>query len=134
MSAPGYYNGPPPPPQANPFGGWLVTKLLDADVSSCVCQRSQSLSSNHTPDLRIVLTRSPHRYPPQGYPPPQGGYPPQGYPQQPYPQQMQYQQQPPPQQKDRGCLGACLATLCCCFLCEESCECCFECIECCEMC
>ncbi|KAL4942946.1 hypothetical protein BDV06DRAFT_191030 [Aspergillus oleicola] len=49
-------------------------------------------------------------------------------------QQMVYQQQPPRQKKDRGCLGACLATLCCCFLCEETCECCFDCIECCEMC
>lgn len=27
-----------------------------------------------------------------------------------------------------------LATMCCLFLCEETCECCFECIECCEMC
>ncbi|KAJ5875087.1 uncharacterized protein N7473_012434 [Penicillium subrubescens] len=70
-------------------------------------------------------------YPPQGYPPQQGygGPPPQGG--------MQYQQpQPQPQQKssDKGCLGACLATLCCCFVCEEGCECCADCIECCEMC
>ncbi|EGP91511.1 uncharacterized protein MYCGRDRAFT_78859, partial [Zymoseptoria tritici IPO323] len=65
-------------------------------------------------------------------------YPPQAYgagPQYP-PQQMQYQQPqyaPPQQQrksKDRGCLGACLATLCCCFVCEEGCECCADCCEC----
>ncbi|KAL3703801.1 hypothetical protein TMatcc_009490, partial [Talaromyces marneffei ATCC 18224] len=81
----------------------------------------------------------PQAHPPQGgyYPPQQPGYgPPQGYPPQ------GYQQPPPPQQyqqeqrggRDHGCLGACLATLCCCFLCEESCECCFDCIECCEGC
>merc|ERR1711881_581597 len=63
------------------------------------------------------------------------GYPQQGYPQQGYgpPQGMQYGMQPPPQQKekkDRGCLMSCLAVMCCCFLCEESCECCFECCEC----
>ncbi|RAH49701.1 uncharacterized protein BO95DRAFT_271098 [Aspergillus brunneoviolaceus CBS 621.78] len=77
------------------------------------------------------------QYPPQGYQqgyPPQGGYPPGPPPQGYAPQPMQYQQQPPPQQKDRGCLGTCLATLCCLCLCEETCECCFDCIECCEMC
>merc|ERR1711939_951654 len=68
----------------------------------------------------------PPQYPQQSYGPPgQGGYgPPQG---------MQYGMQPPPQQKekkDRGCLMSCLAVMCCCFLCEESCECCFECCEC----
>lgn len=46
---------------------------------------------------------------------------------------MQYQG--PPQtvvvkeKKDRGCLGTCLAVLCCCFVCEEGCECCAECCE-----
>ncbi|KAJ5453966.1 uncharacterized protein N7458_004922 [Penicillium daleae] len=75
-----------------------------------------------------ILSRAilPQGYPQQGYggPPPPGG--------------MQYQQpQPQPQQKsssNQGCLGACLATLCCCFVCEEGCECCADCIECCEMC
>merc|ERR1712169_172817 len=60
--------------------------------------------------------------------PPQGYYPPQ------QPQQA-YQQGPPQQvivreKKDRGCLGACLAALCCCFVCEEGCECCADCCEC----
>ncbi|KAK7622625.1 hypothetical protein IWX50DRAFT_615748 [Phyllosticta citricarpa] len=82
------------------------------------------------------------QYPPQSYGPPQPGYgqPPYGgYPQQPVPSptspwiqapsltrsvQMQYQQGPPQQvivkeKKDRGCLGTCLAVLCCCFVCEE---------------
>ncbi|SPO04157.1 uncharacterized protein DNG_06840 [Cephalotrichum gorgonifer] len=73
-------------------------------------------------------------YPPQGYPP--QGYPPQGYPpQQGYaPQPMQYQQQPPPPQqeeKSHGCLYGCLATLCCCWLCGETCECCLEMLTCC---
>ncbi|KAL1976251.1 hypothetical protein VTN31DRAFT_2533 [Thermomyces dupontii] len=67
-----------------------------------------------------------------GQPPYQGPPPPQGYYQQPAPN---YPQQPPPEpqrgSKDRGCLAACLATLCCCFLCEETCECCLECLECC---
>ncbi|KAJ4114787.1 hypothetical protein NW768_011341 [Fusarium equiseti] len=68
-----------------------------------------------------------------GYPPPQGGYPPQGYPPQGYPQQpMQYQQAPPPQEeKSHGCLYTCIATLCCCWLCGETCECCLECFDCC---
>ncbi|KAK7520174.1 hypothetical protein IWZ03DRAFT_372337 [Phyllosticta citriasiana] len=78
------------------------------------------------------------QYPPQSYGPPQPGYgqPPYGgYPQQP----MQYQQGPPQQvivkeKKDRGCLGTCLAVLCCCFVCEEGCECCAECCECAEEC
>jgi hypothetical protein len=54
-----------------------------------------------------------------GAPQQQPYYPPQG-------QQMQYQQAPPvqKQKKDRGCLGSCLAVLCCCFVCEEGCECC----------
>ncbi|KAK8436319.1 hypothetical protein IWX49DRAFT_333381 [Phyllosticta citricarpa] len=92
------------------------------------------------------------QYPPQSYGPPQPGYgqPPYGgYPQQPVPSptspwiqapsltrsvQMQYQQGPPQQvivkeKKDRGCLGTCLAVLCCCFVCEEGCECCAECCE-----
>ncbi|KAJ5698820.1 hypothetical protein N7462_000825 [Penicillium macrosclerotiorum] len=71
--------------------------------------------------------------PPPGPPPGQEGYygPPQpGY-QQPYYGQPQPQyQQPPPaayappeQQKSsgggKGCLGSCLAMLCCCFVCEE---------------
>ncbi|KAF5854764.1 hypothetical protein ETB97_011803 [Aspergillus alliaceus] len=61
--------------------------------------------------------------PPQGYyPPPGGQYPP--------PQPMQYQQPPPQEEKkDRGCLTACLMAMCCCFLCEETCECCIECVE-----
>ncbi|KAH3966427.1 hypothetical protein HBH50_208750 [Parastagonospora nodorum] len=65
---------------------------------------------------------------------PQGYYaqpPPQGYP----PQQMQYAQAPPapaPEpKKERGCLAACLATLCCCWLCGETCECCLDCFDCC---
>ncbi|OGM49919.1 hypothetical protein ABOM_001588 [Aspergillus bombycis] len=58
--------------------------------------------------------------PPQGYyPPPGGQYPP--------PQPMQYQQPPPQEEKkDRGCLTACLMAMCCCFLCEETCECCID--------
>ncbi|KAE8354190.1 hypothetical protein BDV28DRAFT_147356 [Aspergillus coremiiformis] len=66
--------------------------------------------------------------PPQGYPQQYGGGyppgppgPPGGYAAPPPPAMA-----PPPQQerkKSGGCLGACLATLCCCFLCEESCEC-----------
>nr|RBQ98548.1 hypothetical protein FVER53263_03602 [Fusarium verticillioides] len=65
-----------------------------------------------------------------GYPPPQGQYAPQPYP----PQPMQYQQAPPPPQqeeKSHGCLYTCLATLCCCWLCGETCECCLECFDCC---
>ncbi|KAK0661143.1 hypothetical protein DIS24_g2784 [Lasiodiplodia hormozganensis] len=79
----------------------------------------------------------------QGYyggppPPQQAYYPQQGYPQGP-PPQMQYPQQPPQtvivkEKKDRGCLGTCLAVLCCCFVCEEGCECCAECCECAEDC
>ena len=42
-------------------------------------------------------------------------------------QQVQYVQQAPRQKKDRGCLGSCLAILCCCFVCEEGCECCADC-------
>ncbi|KAK9818945.1 hypothetical protein WJX74_005745 [Apatococcus lobatus] len=75
-------------------------------------------------------------YPQQGYP--QGAYPPQGggyqqgyqqgYPPQPqyaggYPQQQQqpvYVQQQQPKQ-EKGCLEACLACLCCCFLVEICC-------------
>ncbi|OCL02583.1 hypothetical protein AOQ84DRAFT_357314 [Glonium stellatum] len=72
--------------------------------------------------------------PSQGqYGPPPGQY--NAYPPQP---QMQYQQGPPQQvvvqKKDRGCLTACLATLCCCFVCEEGCECCADCCECAEDC
>ncbi|KAI5369280.1 Putative cysteine-rich transmembrane CYSTM domain-containing protein [Septoria linicola] len=59
-------------------------------------------------------------------------YPPQSYGQQPMqyqqgPPPMQYQQgyaqqgPPPKQKKDRGCLTACLATLCCCFVCMDCC-------------
>ncbi|KAF7716535.1 Uncharacterized protein PECH_005177 [Penicillium ucsense] len=42
-------------------------------------------------------------YPQQGYPPPQGYHP--GYNQGPPPPAFQ-QQAPPPEKKDRGCLGA----------------------------
>ncbi|KAJ5917206.1 hypothetical protein N7466_010760 [Penicillium verhagenii] len=75
-------------------------------------------------------------YPPQGYP--QQQYPQQGYPPQQYPPQQYPQQGYPPQQGQQmnfapnqdtsnrgnksgggGCLGACLAALCCCFVCEE---------------
>ncbi|KAK4506742.1 hypothetical protein PRZ48_000475 [Zasmidium cellare] len=56
------------------------------------------------------------QYPPQSY----GGYPQGPPPQQPMQYYPPQQQAPPPRQsKDRGCLGACLATLCCCFVCEE---------------
>ncbi|KAJ5085105.1 hypothetical protein N7532_009876 [Penicillium argentinense] len=89
----------------------------------------------------INLYRS---YPPPqqpGYGPPPGQYYPQvqhGQPQYTQPQYAPQQGPPPEQQKSKsggqGCLGACLATLCCCFVCEEGCECCAECIECCEMC
>ncbi|KAI6575944.1 hypothetical protein MCOR09_001363 [Pyricularia oryzae] len=67
---------------------------------------------------------------PQGPPPPQGGYYPPPQPMGYYPPQ---QQAPLPQEekKDRGCLYGCLATLCCCWLCGESCECCLECLFCC---
>ncbi|KAL0781124.1 hypothetical protein CaCOL14_002459 [Colletotrichum acutatum] len=93
---------------------------------------------NHKPFL-INMSQ----YPPPGQqpyygspPPPQGGYPPQGYPppgQQPmyYPPQGQA---PPPQEEkkdDKGCLYGCIATLCCCWLCGETCECCLECLTCC---
>ncbi|KAF5984444.1 cysteine-rich transmembrane CYSTM domain-containing protein [Fusarium coicis] len=63
-----------------------------------------------------------------GYPPPQGQYAPQPYPPQPY-----QQAPPPPQQEEKshGCLYTCLATLCCCWLCGETCECCLECFDCC---
>lgn len=78
------------------------------------------------------------------YPAPQqpgyyGPPPQQGYGQYPPPQQQMYYQQgpPPPQEepkKDRGCLTACLATLCCCWLCGETCECCLDCLDCCDCC
>ncbi|KAA6409919.1 MAG: hypothetical protein FRX48_06532 [Lasallia pustulata] len=74
-----------------------------------------------------------------------GGYPPQGFQPQPgfqqqqmYPPQPMYNQGPPPQQvrqqKSRGCIEICLATLCCCFVAEEGCDCCAECCECAEGC
>ncbi|KAK1753037.1 hypothetical protein QBC47DRAFT_404397 [Echria macrotheca] len=70
---------------------------------------------------------------PQGYPPPQGyapqGYPPQGYP--PPTQQMNYQPQPQKEEKSHGCLYSCIAAMCCCWLCGETCECCLECLDCC---
>jgi hypothetical protein len=78
------------------------------------------------------------QYPPNSYGPPQGQYqqgpPPGQYYQQGPPPQMQYQQQgPPPKQSGggQGCLGACLAALCCCFVVDETCECCVDCAECC---
>lgn len=38
--------------------------------------------------------------------------------------QYQYQQGPPPRQsRDKGCFEACIAALCCCFVCEEGCDC-----------
>ncbi|KAF7629711.1 hypothetical protein AFLA_013419 [Aspergillus flavus NRRL3357] len=67
-----------------------------------------------------------YQQPYQQPPPPQGYYPPPGG-QYPPPQPMQYQQPPPQEEKkDRGCLTACLMAMCCCFLCEETCECCIE--------
>lgn len=45
------------------------------------------------------------------------------YNQAPYQPQATYAQQPPRQSREKGCLEACLATLCCCFVCEEGCEC-----------
>ncbi|KAE8141399.1 hypothetical protein BDV38DRAFT_279300 [Aspergillus pseudotamarii] len=67
-----------------------------------------------------------YQQPYQQPPPPQGYYPPPGG-QYPPPQPMQYQQPPPQEEKkDRGCLTACLMAMCCCFLCEETCECCID--------
>ncbi|RMZ67409.1 Cysteine-rich transmembrane CYSTM domain [Pyrenophora seminiperda CCB06] len=85
-------------------------------------------SISNSTSTRNQVTMS---YPqPQQYGPPQGGqYPP--------PQQgMNYQQGPPPpppeSEKSRGCLTACLATLCCCWLCGETCSCCLDCLSCCD--
>jgi hypothetical protein len=97
------------------------------------------LHTSPTTYFATVLTRNSYG-PPQGQyaqgPPMQYGAPPPQ--QQMYygpPQGQQYQQAPPPKQKkDRGCLTACLATLCCCFVCEEGCECCADCCECAEDC
>jgi hypothetical protein len=97
------------------------------------------LHTSLTTYFATVLTRNSYG-PPQGQyaqgPPMQYGAPPPQ--QQMYygpPQGQQYQQAPPPKQKkDRGCLTACLATLCCCFVCEEGCECCADCCECAEDC
>ncbi|OJD29304.1 uncharacterized protein BKCO1_8500033, partial [Diplodia corticola] len=100
-----------------------------------------SPSTHHTPREPESIMSNQGYY--QGPPPPQQAYyPQQGYPQQGYPQgpppQMQYPQQPQTvivkEKKDRGCLGTCLAVLCCCFVCEEGCECCAECCECAEDC
>ncbi|CEJ57849.1 hypothetical protein PMG11_06528 [Penicillium brasilianum] len=127
------------PPSTNPKG---PPSFPDSHRPSSSLRSHRSKTAN--------MSYQQHQYPPNayqqpGYGPPPGEYgypqqpgygPPQGYPQGP-PPQMQYSQAPPPQQqksKDRGCLGACLATLCCCFVCEEGCECCADCIECCEMC
>ncbi|KAI9150123.1 hypothetical protein HJFPF1_09878 [Paramyrothecium foliicola] len=88
------------------------------------------------PGSGLISSLSRYDYPPQG--PPQGYYPPQqGYPQQGYPppgqQPMHYAPQPPPEEKkdDKGCLYGCIATLCCCWLCGETCECCLDCLTCC---
>ncbi|KAL6153158.1 hypothetical protein ACJQWK_03529 [Exserohilum turcicum] len=98
-----------------------------------------SLFTSHDPPKLISKSTSTHQttmdYQHQqqpGYGPPQPGYGPP--PQQP----MAYQQAPPPPpeepKKSRGCLTACLATLCCCWLCGEACECCLDCLECCDCC
>ncbi|KAF2246531.1 hypothetical protein BU26DRAFT_520989 [Trematosphaeria pertusa] len=74
----------------------------------------------------------------QGYygPPP----PNQPYGQYPPPQQQMYYAPGPPQapaqqergqKKERGCLAACLATICCCWICGEACDCCLDMLECC---
>ncbi|KAL1995997.1 hypothetical protein VTN49DRAFT_532 [Thermomyces lanuginosus] len=95
----------------------------------------EGAGSRHNMSAQGYYQQQGPEYPQPAYgpqPPYQGPPPPQGYYQQPAPN---YQQQPPPEaqrgDKDRGCLAACLATLCCCFLCEETCECCLECLECC---
>lgn len=70
---------------------------------------------------------------PYGLHPPQPSYPPQPYypPQQPM-QPMGYQQAPEAkEEKSHGCLYTCIAAMCCCWLCGETCECCLECFECC---
>ncbi|KAL2131178.1 hypothetical protein VTI74DRAFT_5444 [Chaetomium olivicolor] len=46
--------------------------------------------------------------------------------------QVIYQQAPPPkEEKSHGCLYTCIAAMCCCWLCGETCECCLECLDCC---
>ncbi|KAK6584296.1 hypothetical protein PZA11_002520 [Diplocarpon coronariae] len=94
--------------------------------TSPVPNRASHIAS-HSPN-----TTNMSQYPPQNsygqqqYAPPQPGY---GYPP-PQPQPI-YIQAPPPQQapeKERGCLYGCLATLCCCWVCGETCECCLECL------
>ncbi|KAK8236344.1 hypothetical protein IWZ00DRAFT_116986 [Phyllosticta capitalensis] len=131
-----------------PAGGALTSRPVVQNRSPVpVPLQSHNLTlSACLPQLRVPSSPRRHQNQPPHpsphhrlYGPPQQGYgqqPPYGgYPQQP----MQYQQGPPQQvivkeKKDRGCLGTCLAVLCCCFVCEEGCECCAECCECAEEC
>jgi len=71
---------------------------------------------------------------PQVMPPPQQNYQQGGYPQQGGYQQGGYQQggyygAPPSRggksRSDMGCFECCIATLCCCLVCEEGCDLCF---------
>jgi hypothetical protein len=136
MSAQGYYQGGQAPQY--PQQRYALSSHLRSIAFFCALPLNHIYASAR----KQIANFSFHSYgPPQGQygqgPPMQYGAPP---PQQqmyygPPQGQQQYQQAPmPKQKKDRGCLGACLAALCCCFVCEEGCECCADCCECAEDC